>query len=1158
MLKSHFIFSFLLLAFIFAKVIGESIVPFADEHFAIKVNDPELTGPDKLCNIYGSVIGVFSGGGDSATDIYKWTILAPDGSELFTRPAGSFPTIDYTFELLGVHKVLLEVSRGGKSIASLEQEVAIIAGPELTLADSYKICEGNPLELQAISPSSTNFSNYIFEWTNESGDILGTQNTLTVDTPGKYKVQFYTPDVNLNPICDTELNTEVEVLSSLSITQTSDIVCKGSAIEFEANTSSRGLWLLTAPGETEPKVVGTFPELALYPEDDFTGHGEYQLEYVIENPSNPSCSPSATTDFTYQEEPLISLESATAASACFVSDGGLELLAVTDLDQVTVGGLGISFGPYLAGETISIPGLESGAYTIYLSWNGCQNSIGTVVPLITEPAELEFTVSDIISETCTPNGKINGFAEINMSNGPTTGSYRVLTQKGQELLRNDIPAENPFKIELAGGKYYFELLNEDSCNLPRREILEIPGKAQTKFSIPQELTICGTYELLPETDENLQFTLTDPLGNSSTQATGELFSITEAGEYTLVGILPDQDDICPSEQKITISTTDPIPFDPVLKSEDCVIGNRVYTADIQGIDPGLADFYWRNQNGDIIGTGQELFLAPTSVGTFSLEVQPTGSEACPITPKEFIVEPPVLFVDVSIESTKLCEFGPEAIVELSTTSPEAVTDIRWRRFDEEGVIVELPEFDDQTSITTRIGGTYEASVYSIKPEINKNCELGRTTFQLDLTPDKVSFDIPDQLTICDYYELTPSTTQNLNFEISTPSGEILTRSSGEVVTIDQAGVYTFLAFDQNSPTPFCPEQKELLVNIFPEVLFEPELFQEECDGTKTFQAKVENYVLEEVEISWKNASGDEIGTDEFLTISAPGDYSLEVQPSGAIPCHISAKPFTVLPPVLEIEVNLIAEPLCPDAPSALMKVATDFDEVERIEWWFTAIDGSESQLVNETNNREILAINEGTYEVRVFNQIPCLLGYDNALVLRSTDTVRPELNDSYQVCPKYEIGPLLDPGNFASYEWYFGEQLVSTSPTFKPLQVGNYQLIVYSSEGCVYEKTFTTTEECELRVSYPNAIQPRTPDKGFLIYTNYLVDELEVIILNKWGQTIFQCAETDLISEEFTCVWDGTYNGSPIQNDTYAVRVNFKNYEKNISKSEFGSVIVIQ
>jgi len=1121
--------------------------------------DPELSGPEKLCNVVGSVRGIFSGGGNPDTDIYKWTILDPNGQTLFTRPPGAFQSIEYTFELVGTHKVLLEVSRGGVSIGTFTKDVDIINGPTVTLLNSYQICPGQPLSIKAIAESSSDFLNYTFIWTDESNTVIGNSNEFSINNTGKYNVEFYILDGQSNPQCQTILTTTVAQLDAITIVQSSNTVCKDESINFETDPLTVGQWILTIPGETNPRLLGKSSQISLLPNIDLPSFGEYELKIIIENPSNPSCSPEANTSFRYNEEPLIKIMDAIGASGCFISDGALELNALTDIDQIIIDGLGLTYGPFSAGDPISIPNLESGAYTIFAMLEGCINSFGTVVPLLIPPPNLEFVVENITAESCTDIGKIGGSFEINLINGATQGSFRVISERGEELIKDILPNENPFKISLGGGKYYFEILDENNCNLPNKQFIEIPSKFQTNFFIPNSLVICQSYDLMPATSENLLFTLTDPIGNKITKSAGEAFTITDEGEYTLVGSLPGQSEICPSLRTISITTTNPISFDPVLKSEDCVIGNRIYTAEIYNTDPATVNYFWRNELAEIIGTGKDLFLSPTSIGVFSLEVQPKSSELCPITPKEFEVKAPILFVDASIVSTKLCEFGPEAIIELNTSAPNAVKFIEWRRFNELGEIVDLPEFNNLFVFNTRIGGTYEATLFSeIKPGINSSCELARVNFQLNLTTDKVDFDIPANLSICETYSFTPVTNQNLEFEVTKPDGSLMKLVSGEAIVVDQSGIYTFFAFDQGANSAICPEIKQMEVIVNQKISFSPEFFEETCQGTKTYKAEIGNINPSTVSFNWFDSSGSLIGTDQFLTLSTFGQFSLDVQPAGSIPCDQTPISFDVEAPLLSQDVTLVASPLCPDADSALLVGDTEFENVAQIQWWFTNLTGTQNQLTAELNNESISASAEGTYEIRIFNSIGCQLGFDRVLLMRSMDAVRPVVEESYKVCPRYEIGPNINPGNFSTYEWYLDNQLVSTNPIYKPTIPGNYSLIVGSAEGCTYSTEFVAEEECELRVSFPNAIQPGNPDKEFLVYTNFLVDKLKVSIFSRWGEMIFSCEKTNLISSESACKWDGTYSGKAIPNGSYTIRIDLENFEKKITRVQNGFILVIE
>ena len=50
--------------------------------------------------------------------------------------------------------------------------------------------------------------------------------------------------------------------------------------------------------------------------------------------------------------------------------------------------------------------------------------------------------------------------------------------------------------------------------------------------------------------------------------------------------------------------------------------------------------------------------------------------------------------------------------------------------------------------------------------------------------------------------------------------------------------------------------------------------------------------------------------------------------------------------LLSLPLALESDPYCPDASLTNIRLDTDFDEVSRIEWWFTDINGTATQLSN--------------------------------------------------------------------------------------------------------------------------------------------------------------------------------------------------------------------
>lgn len=1117
-------------------------------------NEPKILGPDRLCNVFGSVIGTFTGGGDSTSDVYQWTIIAPNGEILRETQFRSTPDISYTFGRLGPHRIILKVTRAGIPYYVEEKVIQVIKGPDILLQNSYQICENQTLSLRAIDPSSANFSGYLFEWRNSTGAIISTENELIINTPGEYQVKFFFTNTSGVTECETILTTRVEELNSFEIVASSTTLCPGGSILFETDPPTIGDWFYQKIGDPNLISIKSGEFLTLDP-SQLPEPGTYEIIVKVANPKNPACSPEVKTAFQYKTLPQIEFLEAFGASGCFIADGTLRVKALTPIDVISIDGLGMAQGPFMAGETIEFQNLESGAYKLVYNLEGCGDVFGSVVPLVDPPLGLEFDIEDIQPEICTPTGKDLGSFLLKMRNLPLEGSYRILNRRGEEVVNQAVSGLDQLRIDISGGTYFFQVYGTDSCTLPKSEEFEVPGLSQVVYTIPGDLFVCQSYDLIPQTNQNLEFTLTYPSGNELTLPRNEAFTITEGGSYSIVGRLAESGEICPFLQEFTITLVEPVDFEPVLVQEDCD-GNRTFEADIKGRDPNTVSFTWFNEKDEVVGNGQ--FLFPTSTGEFKLDVQPNNSTACPIPPVPFIIEEPVLEVEVELESTKLCEFGPRAILDLSTTFPDAITDIEWRRYDPDGTITLLgDEYENKKQVIVEIEGIYEAAVFSRIPGIGKDCELGRSSIQIDLIPEKVPFEVPSSLSICDPYQLIPNSASPLEFELTAPDGTVEIKGWNEAFELNQEGVYTILGYDPDNAGSLCPDQKTIEVTIYPPVEFEVDLLNITCDGEYTFEATISNYSLAEVDIFWKDTNGNLLSSIEFFTTTSYGNFSLEVQPKGSIPCQIDPISFEAPAPVLNLEAKIIAETLCPDQPDAALSVEADLSEISRIEWSFTDIENNQIQLTSETNKEEILATEEGTYEVRLINAFGCLLGQDQVFVLRSSDQIRPVLEESYQICPRYEIAPTLNPGNFARYEWYFQENLVSTSPTYKPNQIGNYNLIVFSSEGCAYETSFLTEEECELRVIFPNAIQPGNPDKPFLIYTNYLIDELEIWVFSKWGEIIFHCQKTELITEESTCIWEGYLDGEKIPPGSYAYRINYRNNARNISKEELGSIQVI-
>lgn len=1124
-----------------------------------------IIGPDRLCIQFGSVIGEFSGGGNALTDVYDWKIFDTSGKEIFNKQPGGFQTISFTFKDPGIYRVELIVSRAAIPFPKQIKEITVQPSPEVILNSSYQQCGTDPLAIRAINPSDPSVSLLNFEWKNGSGTVVGNNNLLNVTAPGTYTVSFFIPSGGGLQDCLRSLSTTITSSPVFEIKAPSDIICPNQSLTFLTEPTISGNWYIQKQGESTRNFLSTGSSVIVSP-SVLPSLGNYEVIFEMINPDVSGCTIEKSKSLTYFPLPAFEILDPIGASDCNVADGKILIRALTAIDNISVDDGDVSTPPFSipslsVGEVREIPGIESGAYELTAFLGPCSNSYAAVVPIEVTPPQLVYELIDFNGETCTDTGKELGSFIIRLENGPSDGDYRVLNEKGQIAASGSFLNKSEITVRISGGKFVFELLDVDKCSAPLKDFFEIPGKNQGQFTIPEELFICQSFELEPETDQDLTFTLISPDNTKVTKPKGSLFQIQQAGLHQMVGTPDPSSDLCPILKEFMVTLVDPVDFEPKLVQEDC-FGNRTYEAEIFGRNPNDLLFTWYNEKDEIVSEGIQ--LVPISTGLFKLDVQPKNSEACPIPPIEFLIEDPVLEVEVSLTPTKLCELKPSSTISLETTFQNEVTDIYWRKFSESGEIIPLPEFKDKWEITVDAPGIYEATVFSFIPEIGKvgpdgrGCELGRKSIEVDVTPDRVTFEIPDAISICESYNFSPVTNESLNFTVTYPSGEMVTKASTQTFLLNQQGTYTFFGFDPSANSLLCPDEQTMVVTVNRKIEFAPVLISESCEGIKTYQAVLTGANPADAEFSWMDDQGNEIGNEEFLILDSFGNFALDVQPSGSIPCDQDKFKFEVAQPILNIDIDLQAETLCPDSSSAALTALADFDRIKRLEWWFTNASGVEFQLTNQTDKPEILAIEEGTYEARAFNAFDCLIGLDRVLIMRSTDEIRPEVEEMYTVCPRYEIAETINPGRFASYEWYHEGQLVSKAPTYKPLLIGNFELIVMSAEGCAYQTTFITEEECELRVMHPTAIQIGNPDKQFLIYTNYLIDELEVYIFNKWGEIIFQCANTNLISEVSTCDWDGTFNGKAIPNGSYTIRVNFRNNEKNIQKHYMGSILVIE
>lgn len=124
-----------------------------------------------------------------------------------------------------------------------------------------------------------------------------------------------------------------------------------------------------------------------------------------------------------------------------------------------------------------------------------------------------------------------------------------------------------------------------------------------------------------------------------------------------------------------------------------------------------------------------------------------------------------------------------------------------------------------------------------------------------------------------------------------------------------------------------------------------------------------------------------------------------------------------------------------------------------------------------------------------------------------------------------------------SYEWFYGDGNTSTtivgSNIYETPGTYNVTLIATNELGCKDTVTKPITIEEEYWVYVPNTF---TPDgnrvNNYFSASTVNIKYLEVMIFNRWGQRIFEAYDPQF-------EWDGTYNGTIVQDGTYIWKIKY-------------------
>lgn len=417
---------------------------------------------------------------------------------------------------------------------------------------------------------------------------------------------------------------------------------------------------------------------------------------------------------------------------------------------------------------------------------------------------------------------------------------------------------------------------------------------------------------------------------------------------------------------------------------------------------------------------------------------------------------------------------------------------------------------------------------------------------------EVQFSMPAVAEACVSFTFTPSGPKLLTYALTGPTGVITAEANGSYI-LTQSGAYSMLGID---PTGIdCPKVLPMTVNLSPALDFEVSPPIVDCLTGIRFEAILKNAAPTDVIFLWRDDLGIIVGRRQEFVPSRSGNYTLEVQPATGGLCPTKQIPFTATILPARLTLSLEAQPFCVDQTTTTIEVKANLTTVDSFEW-FLASGGTRSRLPQFTTNL-IEVSQEGTYEVILRSIDRCELGRANVVVVKS-NLVPPILpSEEIRICALEGKNALLSPGAYASYSWSLDGKELSQDPTFSPEVGGTYTLTVADLLGCSWEGTFTVVEDCQLKVTFPNAMVLEDPNRNFLGYANEYIDDVEVFIYNRWGELIFYCSPQNLEAGQSFCPWDGRVGGKLVPTGTYVVLVRFTSRDQNLTQTETKALTII-
>lgn len=988
-------------------------------------------------------------------------------------------------------------------------------------------------------------NNLIFDWFDDFGDRVSTQDVFEATEPGLYSVVATDLDTGC-PMTEFFEVMQDTMSPEFTISKSSDIDCNTASALIQLDIVSMDVSWEVPPNYPITASISTTSDIEAFVPGTYTA--------TVENDNGCTSSQSITIteiipDIQYS---LIADDLIT----CNNRSASVTISADTSLFNLNWNNL-----PSVYNDSLDFSLSEAGTFRFAFTDSiGCSITDSIILRIDTiPPTPLNIQTSEI---TCTqPTITIS-------ANNPN--NYDIIWENESGVTGT---GEN-YDVSQAG-TVSIQYTSANGC--VRQDEVEITSSDD----IPN-INISGSMLSCDSTSVTLSITSDKPLVNYNWSSTlindipgASQITVSEADNYS-VNVITDVGCTASAEIGIAIDTIKPMIELPMDATIDC---NNTIIDGMANIEPNFKELIFSGIWFDESNMG----ISISETGTYTIEV--IGQNGCSNS-DSFVVDIDTIPVSIGILSDTLLNCNMDAI-EASFTSNDIVESFEWTTpisqesdsvltiisqgiyslsaigtngcevidsltvsedFEEPSISLNastincafpfstiiLDSPDSLTSIIyTDINGdiigtgdmieTAITDMITVEVVAVNGCTMmEQITVPVDL--DNFTFDINADIITCDRPEVDIQLEQNLNF-VDAVILDVQNNEIGDINTlISRPGMYTVELTLANG----CESTSDILIledidiitfsadDLVLNCQLDPQDISIDINSNFT---RIELLDINQTIIGDENSEISELGTYTLVAYSengCPSMQTFEVTQTTDRPNFVDLNSTTLLcEEALDISINMINGGVAP---------------------YIVSIDGTVvSDLVN------IHIEGAGVHNIRIEDSNNCTL---DTIIFVDTIipiTIDPIDNISITVGESAQLQLELnkDISQIAEIEWISSDFLSCTDcldPVFSGTNDMSYQVTVMDNNGCI-ASTFVNIEvKQELRYYVPNVISLNGSNSGDSRFTVFSTDSdiriiQDLFIYDRWGNKVFE--NSNFPHNEPRMGWDGTFKQKAVEQGVY-------------------------